>query len=74
MSLIDLGRTTDGSRDNGQTTEYWCYFAVIFLFSLPWAVVQFALDLGRSRDGGPSGILGRALHQARIITPFIFRS
>ncbi|MEM1049756.1 MAG: cytochrome PufQ [Pseudomonadota bacterium] len=65
--------TDPGRRTETGKLEYAFYFSVIFLFSLPWAVVNWALDLVRSGDRvNRVGIYSRARSQARIITPLIF--
>lgn len=58
---------------SARSIEYRLYFAVIFLISLPWALVSWALGLARpdSEDSG-LGFIGRAWRQAAIITPLIF--
>ena len=55
------------------TWEYRFYFGIIFLFSLPWALMSWALGLARpgSEDAG-LGFVGRAWRRAAIITPMIF--
>jgi hypothetical protein len=53
-------------------SEFRVYFAVIFLATLPLAVLTWALSAikgGRLPEKGP---IARAWTQARIITPMIF--
>ena len=56
--------------------EYRIYFAVIFLVSIPLAMVAWSLHLilnGFSRDRVKNeGIFSRAWGHARVITPMIF--
>ena len=56
-----------------QRAEYWSYFAIIFVFSLPWALFSWLASLARlHRDAAEKGVISRARSQARIITPMIF--
>jgi hypothetical protein len=53
-------------------TEFCVYFGIIFLATLPLAVLTWALHAvkhGRIPEKGP---VARAWSQARIITPMIF--
>jgi len=53
--------------------EYRIYWAVIFLISLPWAVVAWALSVdGRGGEGEARGPIARAKRQASVIAPLIF--
>ncbi|MEM6621520.1 MAG: cytochrome PufQ [Pseudomonadota bacterium] len=57
----------------GPSIEYRCYFAIIFMFTLPWAFCSWALGLARpDADDASRGFVGRAWHQASVITPLIF--
>jgi len=69
LTTNDLPR----ERRRSITWEYRVYFGVIFLMSLPWALVSWALGLARpdSEDAG-LGFIGRAWRRAAIITPMIF--
>jgi len=56
----------------GSRLEYKVYFALIFLFALPFAALGWAFDLVR-RTGVPDrGPVARAWGEARAITPMIF--
>ena len=61
------------ARTRGPGIEYRIYFAVIFLLSLPWALVSWVFGLAApdSEDAGRS-VIGRAWRRAAIITPMIF--
>ena len=54
------------------TTEFYVYFAIIFLATLPLACLTWALAALRSRSLTDKGPVARAWSQARIITPMIF--
>ncbi|MEM7055996.1 MAG: cytochrome PufQ [Pseudomonadota bacterium] len=61
------------SRLKGPSVEYRIYFAIIFLFSLPWALITWAFGL--TAPGSPDegkGFIARAWSRAAIITPIIF--
>jgi len=53
-------------------TEFRVYFAVIFLATLPLALLTWALALLRGGRWPERGPVARAWSQARIITPMIF--
>ena len=53
-------------------TEFYVYFAIIFLATLPLACLTWALAAARSGSLTDKGPIGRAWSQARIITPMIF--
>ena len=60
-------------RNAAPSVEYRIYFAIIFLISLPWAFVSWALGLAAPEgDQAARGFVARAWHQASIITPLIF--
>ena len=60
-------------RGKGPGIEYRIYFAIIFLLSLPWALVSWALGLAApDSEDARLGFLGRAWRRAAIITPMIF--
>ncbi|MEM8810983.1 MAG: cytochrome PufQ [Pseudomonadota bacterium] len=62
-----------GRRGHGPRWEYAFYFALIFCFSLPGAVLTWLFDLARAKpDWASKGIFHRARSQARIVTPMIF--
>ncbi len=52
--------------------EYYVYFAVIFLATLPLAILTWALTAARQMKLPPKGPFAKAWTQARIITPQIF--
>lgn len=62
------------SRTKSPSIEYRIYFAIIFLLSLPWTFVSCVLGLCRPDDEDAAGktFIGRAWHQASVITPLIF--
>lgn len=61
------------ARTKTPSIEYRIYFAIIFVLSLPWAFVSWALGLARpDADAAEKGFIGRAWHQASVITPLIF--
>lgn len=53
-------------------TEFYVYFAIIFLATLPLACLTWALHAIRSGSLTDKGPMARAWSQARIITPMIF--
>ncbi|WP_425040153.1 cytochrome PufQ [Primorskyibacter sp. S187A] len=53
-------------------TEFMVYFAVIFVATLPLAVLTWALKAVRTMALPDRGPVARAWTQARIITPMIF--
>jgi hypothetical protein len=54
------------------TTEFYAYFVIIFLATLPLATITWALAAIKSRSLTDKGPVARAWTQARIITPMIF--
>jgi len=52
--------------------EFYAYFALIFLATLPLAVVTWTLTALRQLRLPEKGPLSKAWSQARIITPMIF--
>lgn len=52
--------------------EYYAYFALIFLATLPLAFLTWGLSAARRFEWPAKGPLARAWSQARIITPHIF--
>jgi hypothetical protein len=53
-------------------TEFYVYFAIIFVAALPLAALAWALGAARRRSFAGKGPVARAWSQARIITPMIF--
>jgi hypothetical protein len=55
------------------TIEYRIYFAIIFLISLPWALVKWLVTVGERDPERPAfGFVGLAWRQAKVVTPLIF--
>ena len=52
--------------------EFYAYFAIIFLATLPLAFVTWTLSALRQMRLPEKGPLSKAWSQARIITPMIF--
>ncbi|MEL6204382.1 MAG: cytochrome PufQ [Pseudomonadota bacterium] len=52
--------------------EFYAYFAIIFLATLPLAFVTWTLSALRQMRLPEKGPLAKAWSQARIITPMIF--
>ncbi len=52
--------------------EYYAYFTVIFLATLPLALITWVLSAARRMEIPEKGPFARAWTQARIITPTIF--
>jgi hypothetical protein len=53
-------------------TEFMVYFAIIFLATIPLAMLTWAMQAIRTRSWTDKGPFARAWTQARIITPMIF--
>ena len=53
-------------------TEFCVYFGIIFLATLPLAVLTWALHAIKQGGLPEKGPVARAWSQARIITPMIF--
>ena len=52
--------------------EYYAYFAIIFVATLPLAVLTWGLSAARQMKLPAKGPFAKAWTQARIITPQIF--
>lgn len=52
--------------------EYYAYFGLIFLATLPLAILTWALTAARRMELPEKGPIAKAWTQARIITPQIF--
>ena len=52
--------------------EYYAYFGLIFLATLPLAILTWMLTALRRMELPEKGPIARAWTQARIITPHIF--
>ncbi len=68
--------TTDAPMLRARTAppkrEYYAYFTVIFLATLPLACLTWVLMAGRQMALPEKGPIAKAWTQARIITPQIF--
>ena len=53
--------------------EYRFYFALIFAFALPAALIGFALGALRDTGEPNKGPVARALSDAQFLAPMIFR-
>lgn len=54
------------------TTEFYVYFGIIFLATLPLSTLTWALAAIKKGGLPKKGPIARAWTQARIITPMIF--
>jgi hypothetical protein len=54
--------------------EYYAYFALIFVATLPLAFMTWTLGALRRMEWPDKGPVARAWTQARIITPHIFQA
>ena len=52
--------------------EYYAYFGIIFLATLPLAFLTWGLSAARQMSLPEKGPIAKAWSQARIITPHIF--
>lgn len=59
-------------RPGAERREFCAYFAVIFLATLPLALLTWALTAARRMELPERGPVARAWSQARVITPMIF--
>lgn len=59
-------------RQHGQRREFYAYFALIFMATLPLALLTWALSALRRMEWPDRGPIARAWRQASIITPQIF--
>ena len=68
--------TTDAPHVRSRTAppkrEYYAYFALIFLATLPLAFLTWGLSAARRMELPAKGPIAKAWTQARIITPQIF--
>ncbi|MFY0693093.1 MAG: protein pufQ [Paracoccaceae bacterium] len=53
-------------------TEFYVYFAIIFVAALPLAFLAWVLSMLKHGNLSNRGPIARAWSQARIITPMIF--
>jgi hypothetical protein len=54
--------------------EYYAYFAIIFVATLPLAFLTWGLTAARRMELPQKGPIAKAWTQARIITPHIFNA
>lgn len=66
------GAATTRARHAAPRGEYYVYFGIIFLATLPLACLTWLLTAVRRLEIPVKGPLARAWTQARIITPQIF--
>jgi len=66
------GAATNRARHVAPRREYYIYFGIIFLATLPLACLTWLLTSVRRMEIPAKGPLARAWTQARIITPQIF--
>ncbi len=68
--------TTDApiarTRSAAPKREYYAYFGLIFLATLPLAILTWLLFAARRMELPEHGPIAKAWTQARIITPHIF--
>ena len=62
----------DRARHAPPKAEYHAYFAIIFVATLPLALLTWMLTAARRMELPEKGPIARAWTQARIITPHIF--
>ena len=62
------------SRTAPPKREYYAYFAIIFLATLPLAILTWGLSAARQMTLPEKGPFAKAWTQARIITPQIFNA
>ncbi|APE45720.1 protein pufQ (plasmid) [Sulfitobacter alexandrii] len=67
-----LSQTTTHRRSGPPMREYYVYFAVIFVATLPLTCLTWALTVARRMELPERGPVKAAWSQARIITPRIF--
>ncbi len=53
-------------------TEYWVYFTLIFVLSLPSASIRWVRDIAKQQTLNLRGPLARAWAEADRLTPIIF--
>jgi hypothetical protein len=68
----DTGPVRRSARSGPPMREYYVYFAVIFLATLPLASLTWLLSAARRMELPERGPIKAAWSQARIITPRIF--
>ncbi|ROU03133.1 cytochrome PufQ [Histidinibacterium lentulum] len=70
--LTTNGPVAPRHRANAQRREYYAYFGLIFLATLPLALLTWTLTALRHGRLPAKDPVSRAWTQARIITPHIF--
>ena len=76
MSDQSIHHPTDlGAAHHRRTpkAEYLTYFSLILVFALPVQTVVWTVEAIRRRALPEAGPLARAIRDARVITPAIFR-
>ena len=69
----DTVHVTEGRTRHGPPMrEYYAYFAIIFMATLPLALLTWTLTAARRMELPERGPIRAAWSQARIITPRIF--
>jgi hypothetical protein len=71
MPMVDVHAASSRAHKPPRT-EFYVYFTIIFLATIPLALISWALQALRSRSLTDRGPVARAWSQARIITPMIF--
>lgn len=66
--IVDQARTRHGTN----MREYYVYFAVIFVATLPLSFLTWTLSAARRMELPEKGPIKAAWSQANIITPMIF--
>jgi len=59
-------------RQSSRSIEYIVFFTLIFICAIPFAAVQWVIDLYRTKSLLINGPLARAWLEAHRITPVIF--
>lgn len=73
MSVWNEGGRHDPAHHRTPRAEYLVYFVLIFCLGVPFAALGWALELVRTGRMPALGPFARAWHDARIVTPMIFR-
>ncbi len=60
--------------ERAQTWEYRLYFSVIFVLALATGLITWSWRLASTGRFPATGPIGRALKDAHVIAPIIFRS
>ncbi|MBM7070027.1 cytochrome PufQ [Actibacterium sp. 188UL27-1] len=68
----DLMMPRERNRAAPLKREFYAYFTIIFLATLPLAILTWALTALRQFRLPAKGPIARAWSQARVITPMIF--